>query len=110
MENYSAEERIVWTCEAAGGNRAYRVETLDRMARSFRLAIYSDPSFNAAMYQETIEISVTREATSALSGVGQTASGELIRIRAFGETLAFDVSDSRYGPATGRCVRNTEMS
>lgn len=105
-----AQERIIWSCEASGVSRSYKVEQLSRADDSWDLIIYNAPNFDKSQYAETVQIFVDSLLARELTGKGKTARGTTITVRAFGGTVAFQVEEASFGAACGRCVRHVELN
>lgn len=103
------EERILWTCTAAGQLWSYQAKALDPRASSFNLDVYEGPVLSASRYSETVEI-IIASAPAPLTGQGQTADHKTIRVKAFDDSVVFEVELAGVEFATGRCSRLAEMN
>ena len=74
MEGYPVKEQRIWSCEASGNNRFYKVEQLHRDASSFELAIYNTSNFDQSKYGETVEIVVDDIQARELTGRGKNTN------------------------------------
>ncbi|MGP1385294.1 MAG: hypothetical protein ACTS2F_17150 [Thainema sp.] len=99
------DETIVWQCEAAGELRSYQVDELDVMASTFSVQIYRGSGYEALI--EIVTVSREEEDSSERLWLGQTGEGQDLKVTALADNLAFEVEDSRYGKAIGRCIRHT---
>lgn len=102
------EEPILWQCEAAGDQRSYIANDLDTLASTFDLQIYSGPHYET--WVETVSLSRAEAVTTESGWIGQTTDGQELKVTALVDNLVFEVDNSRYGKAVGRCIRHTPFS
>ncbi|MEO1300360.1 MAG: hypothetical protein AAFW75_32250, partial [Cyanobacteria bacterium J06636_16] len=59
---------------------------------------------------ESASVSQASVATPGHQWLGQTREGHDLKVTALANNLVFEVKDSQYGKAIGRCIRHTTIN
>ncbi|MBD0335155.1 MAG: hypothetical protein ICV62_06685 [Cyanobacteria bacterium Co-bin13] len=97
-------EVVIWQCEAAGARHSYRA-ALDPAAGVYSLSLYDGPQYGSLA--ETVQLGREPGEGIAIRASGQADGGRSIWVKALDPGLTFQVEDSAFGRATGRCIRDT---
>ena len=104
LMDYLSESQGVWRCVAGAVQRSYVIESFDQQARQLSLAIYNSPQIDPQKLVEVVQLTIDDDRSQGIGGQGTTQTGQVIKIRAFQQTVDFVVDDPVSGSAVGVCT------